>query len=375
MSESNGFLEEAGYTLLGQPKDKDGGFAIIFKVKNHEADSVQAIKLLKEFVFDKNSKAYKSFLREFEIISKLGDGKHPNIVRVFKQRLISNHAIIEMEWVEGSDLRNYLVRNNRFLPVKELLHLLEQISSALAYCHGKRIIHNDIHSSNIMRRENGEFVLLDFGLAINGEEVERSSSQTKFGAPEYKSPEKWKNSKDLTEQSDIYSFGVALYEFLAGRVPFPADPSLDQTDNDYRLKTAHLETPPPNIFDLRKTYYEKAKGQNYKQDYPQWLEEVILKCLEKDPAKRFQNGMELYNHVLEHLGKDTETNADAYANANVELIGLRERIENLELLIKQLIERIEPAQEVASKLRTCKHCGTKATTTDAVYCRNCGKQL
>ena len=362
------FIESQGYELLGEPKV--GGFAIVVKVRHVKNNYIRAFKILKEAVFNQESKAYKDFVKEFETLRKLGDGNHPNIVRVYQRHLINNQAIVEMEYVEGEDLRNYLVANDNFLSVEEVSRLVEQIGSALSYCHRNGVKHNDIHSGNIIRKENGEFVLLDFGLAFLGDRVERSSL-TRYGAPEYKAPEKWKNEKDeLTEQSDIYSFGVVMFGYLAGRVPFCGDPNLNSTARNYELMKAHLQETPPRIFDLRKRYYEQAHpGETYEQDYPQWLEDVILKCLEKDPKKRFKDGKELYERIVEHLGEERSVyNAAEY-------LKLKRLYDEL-LSEKQKIEKeYDELNRRLNELKFCVNCGIKAESPRARFCRICGKKF
>lgn len=333
------FLKE--YTLLAELGK--GGFAKVYKVRHNELGYIRAIRVLNETVTDENSAAYQKFLRECKVLLRLGNGSHPNIVHIYQPRLLESHALVEMDFVDGTDISRYLSNNSNFLPANEVLRMVQQISSAIAYCHEDiykfcidpdedklendpmdgskwsiddatrqrlikkyKVIHNDIHSGNIMRREDGNFVLLDFGLAITGSDDVRNSSRHENGAVEYKAPEKWDNDALLTEQSDVYSFGVVMYEYLAGRVPFPFDKSLlNKTEATFKLNKAHKEQTPPPIFDLRKAYFEaKYPGRTYKKDYPDWLEEAIMRCLEKNPAKRFRNGKELHQFVMAKLQEE-----------------------------------------------------------------------
>ena len=329
------FLKE--YTILAELGQ--GGFAKVYKVRHEVLGYIRAIRVLNEPVTDESSSTYQKFLRECKVLLRLGNGSHRNIVHIYQPRLLDNHALVEMDYVDGQDLTHYLKANASFVATDEVLRMVEQMSSALAYCHediykfcmdreadnlqddpmdGRRVlvdeptrkrliekykvIHNDIHSGNIMRREDGSFVLLDFGLAITGGDDVRNSSRHDNGAIEFKAPEKWDNDRVLTEQSDIYSFGVVMYEYLAGRVPFPFDKrATNRTEAEFKLNKAHREETPSPIFDLRKAYFEaKHPGQTYQKDYPEWLEAAIMRCLEKDPAKRFRNGKELHEFVMQH---------------------------------------------------------------------------
>jgi serine/threonine protein kinase len=267
-----------------------------------------------------------------------------------------------MDYVDGKDLFHYLMQQRSFVPVKDVLRLLMEIGGALAYCHEDiykfcmdkeeddlqddpndgskvlmdaaikerlinkyRVIHNDIHSGNIIRRGDGSYVLLDFGLAIEGSNVIRSSRR-RNGAPEFKSPEKWDNESILTTQSDIYSFGVVLYEYLAGRVPFLFDKTnSNMIEAEYLLAKAHKEKAPEPIYGLRKMAFEIAHpGETYQKDFPDWLEELILKCLSKSTEDRFKNAKELYNFALEHMNEDADVQVRSLKN---EIAALQQKVE------------------------------------------------
>ncbi len=330
------FLED--YTLLEELGN--GGFATVYKVRHNKLGYIRAIKVLKTLIAGGESDpAYQKFLEECQVLLRLGNGSHPNIVNIFQPCLKDMRAFVEMSYVDGMDVAHLIKKKDNFLEVDEVTNLLVQISDALAYCHEDiykfcmnrdeddlkddpndgskvliddetkqrlinkyRVVHNNIHSGNIMRRENGTYVLMDFDLAIDGDEVV-SSSRLANGVPEFMAPEKW-NGGSITSQSDIYSFGVVLYECLAGRVPFMYD-YRNNCPEDARkmLYEAHKEKTPEPVLPLRKAAFEKShKGQTYTKDYPDWLEEVIMKCLAKKPADRFANGKELHDFVVKQLG-------------------------------------------------------------------------
>ena len=106
-----------------------------------------------------------------------------------------------------------------------------------------------------------------------------------------------------------YPEAEVMYEYLAGRVPFPFDKSIpNRTEATFKVCKAHKEQVPPPIFDLRKACFEaKHPGRTYEKDYPEWLEAAVMKCLEKDPAKRFRNGKELHDFVMQHLAEQERT--------------------------------------------------------------------
>ena len=329
------FLED--YILLDELGQ--GGFATVYKVKHRSLGYIRAVRVLHQLIAKgEEDKTYQKFLRECRILLRLGNGNHPNIVHIYQPLLRSQKAIVEMDYVDGEDLTHYMKSRSSFVPAAEVLRMVSDIGSALAYCHEDiykfcmdrnedkleddpedgakvlvdnaarerliekyKVIHNDIHSGNVIRRDSGSYVLLDFGLAIDGDEVVRSSRAVN-GAPEFKAPEKWDNESILTPQSDIYSFGILMYEFLTGRVPFPLNKGKAFSLQDlFRLGNAHKTQMPDSIYEVRKAAYENAfPGQTYERDFPVWLEDLIMKCLEKSPEDRFRNGKELYEYFLIH---------------------------------------------------------------------------
>ena len=310
-----------------------GSFATIWKVRHLTLGYVRAIKVSNDMIDSEDDPAYQTFLNECKVLLKIGNGSHPNIVRIYQPRLIENRAIVEMDYIDGETLNEYLQKHH-FVPIEEVYRFFNEIVSALAYCHhdiynflmdpneddlvsdpndgGKYIIdeeterrlvkkyavtHNDIHSNNVMRRSyDGSFVLLDFGLSIQDGKAVKSSSR-RGGALEYMSPEKFEDSSVITTQSDVYSLGIILYEVLTGRVPFVMDPDRylsNPTASSFEMMTAHKTAIPPAIEPLRREAFEKAyPGQTYVKDYPDWLEAIIMKCLEKDPAQRYADAKEL----------------------------------------------------------------------------------
>lgn len=362
------FLKD--YTLLDELGQ--GGYATVYKVRHNRLGYIRAIRVLNTLIaHGEEDPTYQKFLNECKLLLRLGNGNHPNIVHIYQPFLKENKALVEMDFVDGKDLLGYLKSKGGFVSSDEVIHLLLDMSSALAYCHVDiykycmdreldnlqddpddgskvlideptrrrlideyRVIHNDLHSGNIMRRENGSYVLLDFGLAIDGEEVVRSSRRNN-GAPEFKAPEKWIDDGIITPQTDVYSLGVVLYEYLTGRVPFPLDKSIKSPEEAvYRLSVAHKNQTPDPIEKVRREAFENAYPQAaYVKDYPDWLERVIMKCLEKDPQKRYANAKELYEDVCasntQTPGAESEVTYADQADLIAEILKLRSEIARL----------------------------------------------
>ena len=315
-----------------------GSNGTVYKVRHHEQGYIRAIKILNGYVEDKNSPKYKSFIHEYRTLTLLGNCSHPNIVSVHKADLLENKAFYEMDYIDGTPLANY-ISVKQFLPLEEVIKCCRDLLSAMGYCHvgvtdylydrekdniptdpedgskvlidndtRKRlvaeygIVHNDIHSSNIIRNKyDGRYILLDFGISMQGGTAVRESGLGE-GALAYSAPEKILDKK-VTFHSDVYSIGVVLFEILAGRVPFP---SKDAKGNDYSSKYMydfHSSSPVPSIFDLRKAAFESVNGheKEYQKDYPDWLEKMIDKCLAKNPEDRFANAEEINRFFLKEL--------------------------------------------------------------------------
>ena len=323
------------YTLLDEIGR--GAFASVYKVKHNHLGYIRAVRVLNETIaMGENDPLWIKFLAECRLLLRLGNGNNPHIVHIYQPLLRDNKAVVEMDYIDGMNLHNYLERNNRWIEAREVVRLAREMAEALFYCHhdifrscmtrdedhlqddpddGSRvliddetearlvkkyqIIHNDLHSGNIMRRENGSFVLLDFGLSIQDGDVQRSSMM-RGGAPEYKAPEKHNSEGIITPQTDIFSMGVILYEMLTGHVPFPLNTSNPNSiEAAFHLSRDIQEKPTPSIYEARKENFELTHpDQEYIKDYPTWLETLIMHCLEKRPEMRFASGKEMYNFVV-----------------------------------------------------------------------------
>ena len=355
------------YTLLktlGQ-----GSFAQICKVRHNTLGYVRALKISNAFVDSKDSKEYKTFLEECKLLLRIGNGCHPNIVRIYKPDLKDNRAFVEQDFIDGETLNDYIVRK-KFLDIDEVYRFIKEIGSALAMCHYDiyqflmnpveddltddpkdaskyiiddakrkelvekyRVIHNDLHSNNVMRRRyDGAFILLDFGLAIQNNHCVKSSSRDN-GAVEYKAPEKWENDSLITTQSDVYGMGVLMFEALAGRVPFVLDRdrySSEQACNN-ALYEMHRHQLPPDILPIRKENYEFSHpGKTYTRDYPEWLETIIRKCLAKNKEDRYVDAKELFDDFIAHYSEENVTGSIQLEKADKEIARLKTMLDRAE---------------------------------------------
>ena len=249
MSEETIYLGE--YDKLA-PLGK-GGQSRVYKVRHAKFGCVRAVAILCSsdnkpiYIKDSDDIEWKKFEERCGRLLRLCNGNHPNIVHCYHPKLYDHQAFFEMDYIEGNDLSQFMEKNNYFLSIDEVLNMVIQISDALSFCHygtweynlnpfkdklvadendgnklapindeerkriikDHKVIHNDISSKNIMRCSDGRFILIDFGLSVEGEEQIGSQSIRHEGHPEYKAPEKW-NGLEPTTKSDIYSFGIVI---------------------------------------------------------------------------------------------------------------------------------------------------------------------
>ena len=208
---------------------------------------------------------------------------HPNIVMIFTFNKIEGEYIISMEYVDGRSLKQIL-SDRKVLLISEAIHYLKQILKGLHYAHSQNIIHRDIKPANIMVTKENEVKLSDFGIAkIFGTQGVTKTGML-IGTPWYTSPEQILG-KNIDFRTDLYSAGITFYEMLTGRVPFDSE-----TNSDFQIQRAHLETPP-----TRPSIYNSEVGIK--------VEKFTLKALQKNPDKRFRSAAEM----LEELEKIEKT--------------------------------------------------------------------
>ncbi|MCA9804711.1 MAG: protein kinase [Cyanobacteria bacterium HKST-UBA02] len=218
------------------------------------------------------------FQNEAKIVARLS---HPNIIQVLDFGQSEDGSLyLVLEYVEGESLARILARENT-LSVEDTLPLLRQICQGLAYAHDNGVWHRDIKPSNVMvlQAEDGVTLvkLVDFGIArSNFDESQRlTMTGAAVGSPLYISPE-GSRGEDTDARSDIYSLGCLIFQVLTGSVPFKGETAVATI-------MMHANEPPPALSDRAESGHE----------FPELLEGIVGRCLEKDPADRFQTIAEL----------------------------------------------------------------------------------
>jgi serine/threonine protein kinase len=265
---------------------------------------ITAVKLLPTPIQSEseNDKNYRNFLNEVDKLKKVNEEPNPNVVKILNSGITESGSFpfIEMEFIEGPDLGELISPpNDKIFSLKQVVKLADHLACALAHCHNVGVKHGDIKSNNIkFNIHSGNYVLLDFGLSIMSDE-ERRSSMRHAGAIEFMAPEQ--NQGKILPQTDVYSYGVILFELLAGTVPFPLDDNGETARNTVMI--AHMESLVPDILKLRKKNLPAGWSKAQKEQemaVPQWLLNLTYKCLEKSPDNRYANGMELHDAIIKH---------------------------------------------------------------------------
>ncbi len=239
-----------------------GGMGYVFKAKKTPGGETVAIKVMSPG-FSMDESMVKRFKREAELLKNLN---HPNIVRILDVDMEGKLRYFVMEFISGRSLAEEL--KSGALPPREVLGVAWQVSDALRSAHEAGIIHRDIKPANIMRDETGRIKLTDFGIArVVG--VSGLTSPGNFvGTPAYLSPEQ-ALGKEPGITSDMYSFGVVLYEMLTGKVPF--------------------ESPNP-LETMRKHAYEEARPpKELNPEVPLVLSQLVMRMLKKKMGERIPN--------------------------------------------------------------------------------------
>src|SRR5881398_2511943 len=260
--------------LLGE-----GGFAAVFRVRDHAQNRDVAVKVL-DLGLTPSPGLAERFVREGRTSGQL---EHPHIVPIYKVGGYKNEVLyIVMRCVDGPSVRQLLERDQR-LSVVDATRIARQVADALGYAHGRGIVHRDVKPDNVLLDASGHVLVTDFGIAKAAQEASASQLTKEgmvVGTPHYMSPEQ-ATGEQVDARSDIYSLGVVLYQMLAGVPPFDGESA-----QSVLMKQA-TATPVPI--------------QQHRSEVPAALAAVIERMLAKDPADRYQTAEELSRALVDAL--------------------------------------------------------------------------
>jgi len=260
----------------------EGGMAHVYRAKCNLLNRYVAVKVLRsEFVSDEE------FLGKFERESQAAASlSHPNIVNIYDVGTDDEIHYIVMELVSGTTLKEYIKSQDVFMSSDDIIQISKQVALAMDHAHSNGIVHRDIKPHNIMLSEDGMIKVADFGIARAVSSSTIAHTNEAVGSVHYAPPEQARGGY-VDARSDIYSFGIMMFELATGRVPFEGD-----TPITVALKHLKEQVVPPSLINMK---------------ISQSLEKVILKCIQKEPGDRYQEAEEL----VEDLGK-LESDPDAY---------------------------------------------------------------
>lgn len=250
-----------------------GGMSDVYKAKDHKLNRFVAVKVLKQ-EFSENA----NFVSKFRIEAQAAAGlMHPNIVNVYDVGEEGENHYIVMELVEGITLKKYIEKKAR-LSVKEAVSIAIQVSMGIEAAHNNHIIHRDIKPQNIIISKEGKVKVTDFGIAKAA--TSNTITSNVMGSVHYTSPEQARGGYS-DEKSDIYSLGITMFEMLTGRVPFNGE-----TTVAIAIKHIQEEFPSP---------------RDYVPEIPVCVEQIVFKCCQKSPDRRYQSMSELIVDLKQSL--------------------------------------------------------------------------
>ncbi len=249
-----------------------GGMGKVYKAIDMHSKNIVALKLLNPELL-KETENKKRLAAEGRLLSSLS---HPNIVKVFEISESSEKSFIAMEYLPGGTLAEYL-QSNYPLTQKRLKEIVLQICNGMAEIHKQNVIHRDVKTGNIMLDADGNIRIMDFGLSKSPLVSTMTSLGTVLGTLGYVAPEQITNL-NVDRRTDIFSFGVMLYELLTNHMPF-------QGENEIALIHSIFNTTPP-------------LPSQFNSEIEQMFEEITMKCISKNPDERFASFEEILQQII-----------------------------------------------------------------------------
>ncbi|RYX93588.1 serine/threonine protein kinase, partial [bacterium] len=278
-----------------------GGMGAVYLANDKRLDRKVAIKILQigsSFTVEQKSEIINRFQKEARAIAKLS---HPNIVNIHDIGEEDGQYYMVMEFLEGSSIASMLEKQTT-LPIDECVNISIQICKALDYMHKNAIVHRDIKPDNIVIGLDKVAKVTDFGIAQNdSEQMRLTQDGAILGSVMYISPEQLRNSKDVDNRADIFSYGVTLYQMLTGKLPFQGETIGEVVS---KVLGENPELP-----------------RKINPSIPYELEAIVMKSMNKDREKRYKNiedmERDLQNLLATHSFKKTNIQNINTTSANI----------------------------------------------------------
>ncbi len=258
--------------LLGQ-----GGMGIVYKAKQSNLDRTVALKVILGGLHAPPDNLQR-FRTEAEAVARL---QHPNVVQIYEVGEHEGHSYFSLEYVEGGTLADKIRTTS--LTCREATNLVQTLASAMHVVHDHGLIHRDLKPANVLLTKSGEPKITDFGLVKQlNVQATKTQTGTVMGTPSYMAPEQARGqTKAIGPATDVYALGAILYELLTGRPPFRAETPLDTV-----LQVIDQEPLPVRLLN---------------PSVPRDLETICMKCLEKEPGRRYESAAHLAGDLDRYL--------------------------------------------------------------------------
>lgn len=296
-----------------------GGMATVWLAEDIILNRKVAVKTFN--INSDDEEAIKRFNREANAVTSL---YHKNIVSIYDVQNEGNFYYLILEYVEGQTLKDYMSENPN-IPIEKAINIMTQIASGLSEAHKNGIIHRDIKPQNILMTKDLTCKITDFGISRAYGDTTLTQTNQMLGTVYYLSPEQARGNV-ATAQSDIYSFGILMFELITGRIPFKGE-------SPVAIALKHLREPLPEI-------------SKYRNDVPQSVKNIIKKATMKNPNERYISSNELKNDLETCLNADRinensyfgfdslENDSDSYEKTSIKNMNLDDE-DNQNLLRKQ----------------------------------------
>lgn len=317
-----------------------GGMASVYKAYQASLDRYVAIKILHGYLAD-DQNFVDRFEREAKAVASL---RHPNIVQVFDFDRQGDMYYMAMEFINGPTLKRELEerhRQGKLFTLEETGRIMVTLCQATDYAHSRGMVHRDLKPANFILTEDGQILILDFGIAKIVGGTKHTLTGAVIGTPAYISPEQGQGQRG-DHRSDIYSLGVVLYEMVTGKTPFDAD-------TPFAIIMKHISDPLP-------------LPRSLNPDIPEAVERVILKALSKNPDERFQSGREFATAIKNALKISDEQSLVKYP------------VETIALPPKEARTVVTTLPQQSDEMVTCPVCHNKSPALSK-YCTACGNSL
>ena len=267
---STGPILKAGSTVAGRYRIiktlGEGGMGAVYQAEDQELNRLVALKVIRPELAAR-TEILNRFKREVILTQEVS---HRNVVRLYDLAVADGFKFITMEFIDGEDLQSW--RKRKQLSTGEIVSLLIQVCKGLEAAHAAGVVHRDLKPQNIMLDRSGRAAVMDFGIAHSLEDGGMTRTGVIMGTPHYMSPEQAMGQK-VDQRSDLYSLGIIIYELVTGELPFHSDTILGT------LLARTQQTARPLIEVL--------------PDIPMGVSQVVSRCLERDPAARYQSATEM----------------------------------------------------------------------------------